>query len=58
MQSLAYTDAGILQMVKGDPAMEDVYQWTVKQINVPFRGRTGTLNPSILAPCRIPQSCL
>lgn len=21
--------------------MEDVYQWTVKQINVPFRGRTG-----------------
>jgi hypothetical protein len=34
--------AGTLQMAKGDPGMEDVYQWTVKQINVPFRGRTGT----------------
>jgi hypothetical protein len=52
-QGLAYTDAGTLQMVKGDPAMEDVYEWTAKQINVPFRGRTGILNPSAVAPFEI-----
>ena len=52
-QDLAYTDAGTLQMVKGDPAMEDVYEWTAKQINVPFRGRTGILNPSAVAPIEI-----
>ena len=29
------------KMVRGDPAMEDIYTWTQNQINVPFRGRTG-----------------
>ncbi|BDA46692.1 probable formamidase C869.04 [Coccomyxa sp. Obi] len=29
------------KMVRGDPAMEDVYNWTQTQINVPLRGRTG-----------------
>ena len=55
-QGLAHTDAGTLQMVKGDPAMEDVYEWTVKQINVPFRGRTGILDPSTVAPIEVPHS--
>jgi len=37
-------------MVKGDPGMEDIYQWTVKQINTPFRGRTGmSSDPVVLA---------
>ena len=30
-----------LQMIKGDPGMEDIYEWSQKQINVPLRGRTG-----------------
>lgn len=30
-----------MQLVKGDPGMEDIYKWTQKQINTPFRGRTG-----------------
>ena len=30
-------------MIKGDPGMEDIYQWSQQQINVPLRGRTGTL---------------
>ena len=32
-----------LQMIKGDPGMEDIYEWSQKQINVPLRGRTGAL---------------
>ena len=28
-------------MIKGDPGMEDIYEWSQKQINVPLRGRTG-----------------
>lgn len=53
---LAYMGAGYLQMVKGDPAMEDVYEWTAKQINVPLRGRTGILDPSTVAPIEVPHS--
>ena len=30
-----------MQMVKGDPGMEDIYKWTQNQINTPLRGRTG-----------------
>ena len=29
------------KMIKGDPGMEDVFMWTQKQMNVPFRGRSG-----------------
>ena len=32
-----------MQMIKGDPGMEDIYEWSQKQINVPLRGRTGAL---------------
>ena len=42
----------MVQLVKGDPGMEDIYKWTQNQINTPFRGRTGMPSVSPTFSCQ------
>ena len=42
-----------MQMIKGDPGMEDIYRWSQNQINTPFRGRTGTFLRPFYLSCQV-----